>query len=100
MKQWSKELRDKTWTEIAEMFTCDDSDNPDGPPYWVIGSSLLRFARLKCIDGTLGKMTVENALENRKNPPEKRRYVIECNGGGIQTFSTVDELINAGWVLD
>jgi hypothetical protein len=45
-------------------------------------------------------MTVENALENRRAPPEKRRYVIECDGGNIQTFSSVDKLIDAGWALD
>jgi hypothetical protein len=82
------------------MLTCDNPGDPDGPPYWVIGTSLLPFARLKCIDGVTGKMAVENALENRKAPPEKRRYVIECDGGNIQTFSSVDELIDAGWALD
>jgi hypothetical protein len=99
-KRWSENLRNKTYIEIADMLTCDDRDDPKGSPYWVIGTSLLRFACLKHIDGTFGKMTVENALENRLSPPEKRRYIIECEGGAVQTFLTVDELIDAGWVLD
>jgi hypothetical protein len=98
MKQWNEELRDRTYTEIANMITCTD---PDGKLCWVIGTSLLSFARFMHIGGAkFGKMTLENAKANYKAPPETRSYVIECEDGTQEAFKTVDALIDAGWALD
>ena len=92
MKTWSKELIDKTRQEIEDMLTYTDED---GRKHWLIGSSVLEIgANFKNIDGKrYGIMTVENAL--------KDRYIIDLkNGGGQESFETVDALINAGWALD
>jgi hypothetical protein len=98
MKQWSKELREKTYIEIASMLTYTD---PDGDRHWVIGTSFLPFARFKHIGGLkFGKMTIENASTNHKAPPETRNYIIECEDGTQEAFKTVDALIEAGWALD
>jgi hypothetical protein len=98
MKQWSEELRDRTYTEIVSMLTCTD---PDGKLCWVIGTSLLSFARFKHISGVkFGKMTLENAIANYKAQPETRSYIIECEDRTEEVFKTVDALIEAGWVLD
>jgi hypothetical protein len=97
MKQWSEELRNKTYTEIADMLTCE---YPEGELRWAIGTFLLPYARFKNINGKTGKMTVENASDNQRLPPEKRCYVIICDDGTEESFASVDSLIEAGWVLD
>jgi hypothetical protein len=93
---WSETLRNKTYTEIADMFTCEIGGNL----YWLIGASELREARFKHSNGNTGFMTVENAVAARKTPPAERRYIIERDDGGIEEFRTVDMLIDDGWVLD
>jgi hypothetical protein len=68
MRQWSEGLRNKTYTEIADMLTCT---YPDGKLYWVIGTSLLPFAWFKHTSGRFGRMTLENARENYKSLQHK-----------------------------
>jgi hypothetical protein len=97
MKQWSKALKNKTYTEIADILTCEC---PGGELRWVIGTSLLPYARFKNIHGKTGRMTVENASDNHRLPPEKRCYAIICDDGTEETFASVDSLIEAGWALD
>jgi hypothetical protein len=97
MKQWDKKLKNKTYTEIADMLTCE---SPDGELCWVIGTSLLSYARFKNINGKTGRMTVENALNNYHTPPKQCCYEIICDDDTKETFTTVDNLLEAGWVLD
>ena len=92
MKTWSKELIDKTRRELEDMLTYTDDS---GKMHWLIGSSdLEKGAHFKNIDGTrFGIMTVEDAHNGR--------YIISLKtSNGQESFTTVDELIDAGWVLD
>jgi hypothetical protein len=69
------------------MLTCK---SPDGEQLWVIGTSLLPYARFKNTNGKTGKMTVKNAANNYHAPPEQRCYEIICDNGAKETFATVD----------
>jgi len=92
MKTWSKELIRITRLEIEDILVYND---PDGKMHWLLGSfDLTTGAYFKNIDGKrYGIMTVENAYEHN--------FIIDLkNKGGQETFTTVDDLINAGWVLD
>ena len=92
MKTWSKELIDKTRRELEDMLYYNDDS---GKIHWLIGSSdLEKEAHFKNIDGTrFGIMTAEDAHEGR--------YIISLkNSKGQESYTTADDLIDAGWVLD
>ena len=92
MKTWSKELIDITRQELEDMLTYTD---PSGKLHWLIGSmDLDNGAHFKNIDRErFGIMSAEDAYNGK--------YTISLkNNKGLETFDTIDALIDAGWVLD
>jgi hypothetical protein len=88
---WSAELTKRTRLELEEMLTCTDPDT--GKKQWALGSMVVDAARFKNADGTrFGMMTVENAAVDK--------WIIQLDGGGEESYETVDALLEAGWALD
>jgi hypothetical protein len=91
MKAWSDEQIERTRQGLEDMVTYTA---PNGKIHWLIDDMDIETgARFKNIDGRSGIMTVEDAHEDR--------YIIKLrNSGNEEKFTTVSELIDAGWVLD
>jgi hypothetical protein len=88
---WSAELTKKTRLELEDMLTVTDPDT--GKKQWALGAMIVDVARFKNADGErYGFMTVENALADK--------WIIQLEGGGEETYQTVDALLDAGWALD
>jgi len=88
---WSKTLVNITRQELEDVLSYVDNS---GKLHWLIGSSdLEKGARFKNIDcRRLGIMLVENA--------DSGKYIIDLDGGGWESYETIDALVEAGWVLD
>lgn len=91
MGQWSEKLASLTRRELEDMLISTDTS---GRLHWLIGSAdLPDGANFKNADGErYGIMSAENARAGS--------YVIDLEGGGKVQFSSVDDLISAGWALD
>jgi hypothetical protein len=92
MKTWSKEQIEATRQGLEDIVTYSA---PNGKIHWIIGEMDVETgARFKNIDGERsGIMTVEDAHNDR--------YIIKLkNSNTEEKFTTVSELIDAGWVLD
>ena len=92
MKKWSDALIAKTRQELEDMLTYTD---PSGKMRWLIDSmDLDKGAHFKNIDGErFGIMAAEDACNAKYNISLK-------NNNEQETFKTIDELLDAGWVLD
>jgi hypothetical protein len=90
-KPWSAELKKQTRLELEEMLTCTEAKT--GKLQWALGGLAVDAARFKNADGTrFGKMAVEHAAAEK--------WIIQLDGGGEESYETVDALLGAGWVLD
>jgi len=90
MNTWSEKLIQQTRKELDDMLSYTDSEDKI---HWLIGSFDLEKACFKNIDGErFGFMSAADA--------HARHYIIELNGGGREQYPGIDELIEAGWVLD
>jgi hypothetical protein len=91
MKTWSNEAIERTRQGLEDVVTYTA---PNGKIHWLIGDMDVETgARFKNIDGRSGIMTVEDAHDER--------YIIKLrNSNTEEKFTTVSELIDAGWVLD
>ena len=88
--QWGENLIQQTRKEIEDMITHVDSE---GVRHWLIGSHDLLEARFKNSDGErFGRISAGNA--------HARNYLIELEGGGQEQYTTINALLEAGWVLD
>jgi hypothetical protein len=91
MDRWSDDLIERTHQGLDDMVTYKA---PNGRIHWVIDDKDIETAaRFKNIDGRAGIMTTEDAHDDR--------YIIKVkNSNTEEKYTTVDDLINAGWVLE
>jgi hypothetical protein len=91
MKTWSSEEIENTREALEDVVTYT---SPDGRTHWVIGEQdFSERALFKNIDGNrFGIMTVENA--------DRGKFIIKVKSGGEESYSSIDDLLNAGWVVD
>jgi hypothetical protein len=87
----NNEITNQTRLELENMIICIDPDT--GKTQWALGSKTLDAARFKHVTNQhTGLMTVKNALAGK--------FIIKLDGGGEESYKTVDAFIDAGWILD